>query len=410
MRCAISAALSVLMAAPSVFSDPGGAAPVADDTISAPAKPPISQAELDQLLAPIALYPDALLSQILMASTYPLEIVQADRWVQQNKSLSSDAQEAELEDKPWDPSVKSLVNFPQTLDMMSTKLDWTIKLGDAFIEQQQDVMDTVQSLRVKAQAQGNLNSNDQQKVVIEPATATQPQVIIVQQANPQIIYVPTYNPTIVYGPWWYPAYPPYYYYPPGYVPRMAVWYGPGFRVGFAWGYAWGGCNWRHRSVYININRNVYVNNTRINYTKYENNFKRTNVNTDGRQGAWRHDPSHREGVPYRDRPTAEKFRGASPAQKERAREEYRGRTNTPTQRPADTGSRGGAFNGVDRPGGDARRDSQRGQNSRGAAGNRPGGGNGAGGAPPRGGGGAGGPRGGGGGNGGGGGAPRGGGG
>jgi uncharacterized membrane protein YgcG len=366
VRGAICVALSVLMAAaPAVFSDPPTATPA--DAYSEPAKPPLTQAELDQLLAPIALYPDSLLSQVLMASTYPLEIVQADRWAQQNKSSPETAQMDELEDKPWDPSVKSLVNVPQVLEMMSNKLDWTIKLGDAFLEQQTDVMDTVQSLRSKARAAGNLESNANQKVAVEPATATQPQIIVVQAPNPEIIYVPVYNPTIVYGAWWYPAYPPYYYYPPAYPPGRVIWWGSGFVVGFAWGYAWGGCNWRYRSVNVYVSRNIYVTNTRINYTKYQNNYNRSSINTNDRKGAWRHDPSHRDGVPYRDRSTAQKFGAAEPAQRERAREQYRGRTDTPAQRPADTGSRGGAFNGVDRGGGDARRDSQRGNDSRNGA-------------------------------------------
>ncbi len=125
------------------------------------------QEELDQLLAPIALYPDSLLAQILMASTYPLEVVQAGRWIKANQTLKGDALTAALEKENWDPSVKSLVNFPQVLDQMNEKLDWTQKLGDAFLVQQKDVMDTVQKLREKAEAQGNLESSEQQKVIVE---------------------------------------------------------------------------------------------------------------------------------------------------------------------------------------------------------------------------------------------------
>ena len=174
---------------------------------------PFKQEELDQLLAPIALYPDSLLTQIFMASTYPLEVVQAGRWVEQNESLTGDDLTAALEQQNWDPSVKSLVNFPQVLEMMNAKLDWTQKLGDAFLAQQKDVMDTVQNLRNKAEAEGNLKTNQEQKVIVEKETQT----IIIEPSNPQIVYVPTYNPTVVYGRWWYPAYTPYYYYPPGYV-------------------------------------------------------------------------------------------------------------------------------------------------------------------------------------------------
>ena len=201
------------------------------------------QEELDQLLAPIALYPDSLLAQIFMASTYPLEVVQAGRWVKANEGLKGDALTDALEQQNWDPSVKSLVNFPQVLNMMNEKLDWTQKLGDAFLEQQKEVMDTVQNLRQKADAEGNLKSNEEQKVVVEKETKT----IIIEPANPQVIYVPTYNPTVVYGTWWYPSYPPYYYYPPGYVAGAALFsFGVGMAVGAAWGYAWGRCNWGAR--------------------------------------------------------------------------------------------------------------------------------------------------------------------
>jgi hypothetical protein len=150
--------------------------------------------ELEQILAPIALYPDSLLTQIMMGSTYPLEIVQADRWAKQNKDMKGDTLAKALEAQPWDPSVKSLVNFPQVLAMMSEKLDWTQKLGDAFLAQQKDVMGTVQKLRAKAQASGNLKTTKEQVVKVEQ------QVIIIEPASPQIIYVPTYNPTVVMVP------------------------------------------------------------------------------------------------------------------------------------------------------------------------------------------------------------------
>ena len=179
---------------------------------------PFKQEELDQLVAPIALYPDSLLAQILMASTYPLEVVDAARWAKANQSLKGDALTAALEQQNWDPSVKSLVNFPQVLDMMNEKLDWTQKMGDAFLAQQKDVMDTVQKLRLKAYGEGNLKSTEQQKVVVEEEQKT----IIIEPAKPEVVYVPTYNPTVVYGAWPYPAYPPYYYYPPYYPPTVVV--------------------------------------------------------------------------------------------------------------------------------------------------------------------------------------------
>src|SRR5262249_49297782 len=149
---------------------------------------------------PIALYPDSLVSQILMASTYPLEVVEADRWVKANKSLQGDALTSALEAQTWDPSVKSLVNFPQVLAMMSEKLDMTQKLGDAMLAQQKDVLDAVQRLRAKAQAQGNLKTTKEQTVVVEqPATTEQSMVIKIEPADPQVVYVPSYNPAVVYG-------------------------------------------------------------------------------------------------------------------------------------------------------------------------------------------------------------------
>ena len=166
------------------------------------------------MLAPIALYPDALLSQILMASTYPLEIVEAARWRKDNAALKGQALEDALKKQPWDESVKSLCAFPDVLDRMNKDLAWTQKLGDAFLAQQAQVLDTVQSLRKKAQAAGNLKSNEQQKVDVQTRTTS---IIVIEPANPQVVYVPTYQPTVVYGGWPYPAYPPYY--PPYWVRR-----------------------------------------------------------------------------------------------------------------------------------------------------------------------------------------------
>ncbi len=283
---------------------------------------PFKQEELDQLVAPIALYPDSLLAQIFMASTYPLEVVQAGRWAEQNESLTGDALAEALEQQNWDPSVKSLVNFPQVLQMMNEKLDWTQKLGDAFLAQQKDVMDTAQSLREKAQAEGNLETTQEQKVIVEKETQT----IIIEAANPQIVYVPTYNPTVVYGHWWYPAYPPYYYHPPGYVAGAALFsFGVGVAVGVAWGYAWGHCHWGRGNVNININRNTNIN-TKIDRNKYANKVSAG----EGGRGSWKHNPEHRKGVSYRDPSTAKKFdRGTSGQAK--SREAFRGRAEAGRQ-------------------------------------------------------------------------------
>ena len=200
-------------------------------------------------MAPIALYPDALLAQVLAASTYPLEIVQAARFVQQNKELKGEKLMAAAKDKDWDPSVKAMLEFPDVLLMMNEKLEWTEKLGDAFLDQQRDVMESVQRLRRKAEESGNLKTTKEQKVIVEKET----QVIVIQPANPQVVYVPTYNPTVVYGAWPYPAYPPYPVYPPGYVAGAALFsFGVGVAIGAAWGgYGGWGCGWGNNEININ---------------------------------------------------------------------------------------------------------------------------------------------------------------
>jgi hypothetical protein len=288
----------------------------------------IEPGELEQILAPIALYPDELLSQVLMASTYPLEIVQADRWTKQNKSLKGDELAVALEKQSWDPSVKSLVNFPDVLAMMSEKLDWTQKLGDAFLAQQKDVMDTVQTLRRKANETGNLKTTTQQKVIVEKET----QVIVIQPSNPQVVYVPTYNPTVVYGVWAYPAYPPYPVYPPGYVPGAAMFsFAAGVAVGAAWGYAWGGCNWHGGDVDINVNRNANLNRN-IDRSRYQNNV----TGGQGGRGSWQHNPEHRKGVSYRDQNTRQQYGQSRPGAE--SRRDFRGQT-------PEGGGRGGAAGG-----------------------------------------------------------------
>jgi hypothetical protein len=326
------------------------------------------QEELDQLLAPIALHPDSLISQILMASTYPLEVVQADRWVKQNASLKGDALTKALEAQDWDPSVKSLVNFPQVLTMMSEKLDWTQKLGDAFLADQKKVLDTVQSLRVKAQASGNLKTTKEQTVIVEE------KIIKIEPANPQVVYVPTYNPTVVYGAWPYPAYPPYYYYPPGYVASSMLWFGAGMAMGAAWGYAWGGCNWHGGNVDIDVDRN-FNSNRNIDRGKYTQNLPAR----DGQRGKgnWQHNPEHRKGVSYRDQGTAQKFNRASTNDAIKSREQFRGRADQGRQDLArgGAGDRGGQGLGGDRAGGGQGLGGDRGGGgvgSRGGAGDRAG--------------------------------------
>jgi hypothetical protein len=238
-----------------------------------------SQEQLDQMLAPIALYPDALLAQVLMASTYPLEVVSAARWVQANPKVTGKALEDAMQKQTWDPSVKSLAAFPTVLQMMNEKIEWTQQLGDAFLAQRTDVMAGVQALRHKAYAQGNLKSTQQQKVVVEKQTIT------IEPAS-TTVYVPVYNPTVVYGAWWYPGYVPYYWYPAGYVAGPGLGFATGVVVGAA---LWGGCNWRGNDVTINVNRYNQFNRTSITHT------------------SWQHNAAHRQGVAYRDAATAQKY-------------------------------------------------------------------------------------------------------
>jgi len=339
------------------------------------------QEELDQMLAPIALYPDDLLTQILMASTYPLEIVQAARFTKQNKNLKGDALTEALEKQDWDPSVKSLVNFPDVLDQMNEKLEWTQKLGDAFLAQEKQVMDTIQKLRKKAQEAGNLKDNPQQKVVVEQET------IVIQSANPEVIYVPSYNPAVVYGAWWWPAFPPplpFFPFFPYATPYAygAMAFGAGIAMGAAWGYAWGHANWHGGDVNINASRNTNINNN-INRDKYKNDMKNKGLG-EGGQGKWKHDSSHRKGVSYRDQGTAQKFNKASTREASQARDSFRGRSDQGRQDLSrgggdrgsfDRGGRGGesvsqrggrdsAFGGSER-GSEARQQSSRGNSSRG---------------------------------------------
>ncbi len=304
----------VLLLGPGALAQDGTPAP-------APAAKPIPPEEIDQLVAPIALYPDDLLSQVLMASTYALEVVQAQRWVKANGKMT-DALAADLEKQGWDPSVKSLVNFPDVLAMMDGKLDWTQKLGNAFLANQNAVMEGVQRLRDKAWKEGNLKTTKEQSVTVEATT------IIIAPTDPQVVYVPVYNPTVVYGTWPYPAYPPYYYYPPAYPRPTLYGFAAGVAVGAAWGYAWGHCSWGNDChVDVDINRNVNINNTNINRNQYSAQMANRG------SGTWQHDPQHRGGMAYGDAATAKQF-NRGPAADASSRDAFRGRTDAPAQRPA----------------------------------------------------------------------------
>jgi len=227
-------------------------------TTTADDKSTFSEAELDQMMAPIALYSDSLLSQILMASTYPADVAEAVKWSKENSSQKGDAAVTAVQDKAWDPSVMSLVAFPQVLEMMGQKPDWVQNLGDAFLASPNDVMDTAQKLRKKAKDEGNLKTTKEQTVKVEEVAAEQT-VIIIEPADPKVVYVPTYNPTVVYGVWWWPHYTPYYYRPIGYPLAAGIAFGIGVGITRS---LWGGCNWRRGSVDINVNRynNININN------------------------------------------------------------------------------------------------------------------------------------------------------
>ncbi|MBB1597338.1 DUF3300 domain-containing protein [Achromobacter sp. UMC46] len=263
--------------------------------LPAMAQTKLDNGQLDQLMAPVALYPDALLSQILMGSTYPDDIAAAAKWSAAHTSESGDKAVKAVEGETWDPSVKSLVAFPSVMDMMGRQPDWVKSVGDAFLAQPDGVMDSVQRLRVQAEKAGNLKSTPQQKVT--SSTTENKTVVVIEPTDPQVVYVPSYNPTVVYGAWAYPTYPPYYYPPPpGSVFATSLVAGIGFGLGVAAvDSMWGGFNWGHNDVDINVNRynNVNVNN-RI------NNARNNNV-------SWQHNPANRGNTPYADQANRQRF-------------------------------------------------------------------------------------------------------
>lgn len=231
-----------------------------------------TEEELNQMLAPIALYPDALLSQVLMATTFEEQLNEAIAYSKANPDEKGDDAVKKVQDKDWDASVASLVAFPQVLSMLGKKPEWSKDLGKAFLAQPESIMDTVQSLRKKAKGEGNLKSSKEQEVKVDDSNTTQ--VITIAPAT-TTVYVPVYNPTYVYGPWMYPAYPPYYYYPPYYNPV------PGFVFGFTFGVIasncmWGGFGWHSRSVNINVNRYNNINVNKISSKKNNVDWKQHN--------------------------------------------------------------------------------------------------------------------------------------
>jgi uncharacterized membrane protein YgcG len=236
-----------------------------------PAPAQLSPQELQQLVAPIALYPDALVAQILAASTYPTQIVEADRWIGSHPNLKGKNLADEVDKQPWDPSVKALTQFPSVLENMDKNLSWTSSLGDAYANQEQDVTDAVQQMRQEARQAGKLNSNEQENVT------TQGNTIVIEPANPDMVYVPAYDPWLVYGapivayPGWVPV--------PGiFFAGPAISFGFGFGIGFFGGFGWGWHNWRydwrgHRVIY---NHNTYISHSRTIINR--GNFNRGNFN------------------------------------------------------------------------------------------------------------------------------------
>ena len=351
-----------------------GGPPATSAAGTASGSQPFTGAQLDQLLAPIALYPDALLAQTLMAASYPLEVVEAARWSKANPNLKGDAALAAVKDEGWDVSVTSLVAFPQVLAMMNSQLDWTQKIGDAMIAQQSDVAASIQRLRAQAQSAGTLKSTTQQTVTQQPASAGAPAgtpaAIVIQPTNPDTVYVPAYNPNWAYGSWPYADNPPSYFPPTSY--GWGGFYGSGwsggfsFGLGFAvggaffggwswgggWGGGWGWGGWGRGNSYttINVDRATYI--TR--------NFNR-NIYHDGR---WNHDPAHRHGVPYRDRDSRERYNQHHPDAAQR--QAFRGRLDRPTDAgQRGNGNRGDAGRGTEGRDGENRGGEDRGGENRG---------------------------------------------
>jgi len=266
--------------------------------------------QLDSLVAPVALYPDPLLSQVLVAATYPLEIIQLQQWIQKNSSLKGDDLTNAVEKQDWDPSIQAMAVFPDLAKRLADDIKWTTDLGNAFLAQQSDVMDAVQRMRLKARDAGNLKSTEQMKVetkVVETKT-----VVVIQQTSPQVIYVPTYNPVVVYGPAVYP-YPPIYYPPPSYYAGVVFAFGVGIAVGSYYRGGWGyNCGWgRHTTIHVNVNNNYvkHYNTTNINKINV-NQVSINNVNRNGNT-TWQHNPQHRGGTPYSNNATANKYGGSA---------------------------------------------------------------------------------------------------
>ena len=307
LRPTFSRQLIVAICAVSLASTPVPAGPLLESQGNAQEEAPkISNDELDSLVAPIALYPDPLLAQVLAASTYPLELIQLQQWLGKNKDLKDQALADAVAKQPWDPSVQAMAGLPDVVKRLTDDVQWTTDLGNAFLAQQKDVMDAVQRMRKKAQDKGNLKSSEQLKV--ETKVVENQSVIVVEQSNPQVVYVPSYNPTVVYGPPAYP-YPPVTYPPPGYYAAgMALSFGVGVAMGAMWSGGWGyNCGWGgNNDITINNNNNFNRN------TNVSNSGNRANAQGNrGGGNSWQHNSKHRGGTPYANRSTANKYGGTA---------------------------------------------------------------------------------------------------
>jgi len=300
---AILCATALLLGDTTVFVSQGStqSPPTEEEKTSIPPE------QLDSLVAPIALYPDPLLSQTLVASTYPLEIIQLQQWLGKNQNLKDQPLVDAVKKQNWDPSIQAMAALPDVVKQMADNIKWTTDLGNAFLAQQNDVMDAVQRMRKKAQDGGNLKSSEQQKVEVKVVESKQ--VVVIEQANPEVVYVPSYNPTVVYGAPVYP-YPPIAYPPPGYYAAgAAISFGIGVAMGAAWGGGWGyNSGWGgNNNVYINHNNN-FVRNSNTNVNRNQN-LNRTTNRTTGINSSWQHNPQHRGGAPYANRTTANRYGG-----------------------------------------------------------------------------------------------------
>src|SRR6266436_2265794 len=304
-------ALALLMTIPVAVSAQTADNPPAPSSPAQPASQPppptvelLKPEQLEALVAPIALYPDELLANVLAASTYPLEVVQADRWLKARKTLKGDALKKEVDKQSWDDSVKALSSTADVISMMSDKIDWTKNLGDAVLAQQPDVMDAIQRLRSKAYDNKKLVTTKQQKVSVQ--TQESKQAIVIESDDPNTMYVPYYDPATVYGTWPYADYQPYYFGYPPYIGAGVIAAGLAFGAGWAigrWGNYWGGgCNWGNRNLYVNhYNRTNNIGNN------------------------WHHNPAHRQGVRYNNANVQQRFGNNNVRAGASNRMDYRGK-------------------------------------------------------------------------------------